>query len=97
MHRLEALGLAVCIITAAFLVFIFCSAPSLTFHDSGELALAAASGGVPHPPGAPTWSVLATLFVHAGRFLDDPARGTNLLSGIWGAVNAAQDGCRVAG
>lgn len=64
------------------------AAPSVTFHDGGEFAMAAASAGNPHPPCAPTWTALASAFVRLGGF-SDPARGTNLFSGLWGAVTLA--------
>jgi tetratricopeptide (TPR) repeat protein len=87
MTRYEGLLLGVAIGVVSFLVFMLHAAPSVTFHDSGEFALAAASGGVPHPPGAPTWTSLATLFVRAGGFMGNPARGTNLFSSLWAAVS----------
>ncbi|MCB1183238.1 DUF2723 domain-containing protein, partial [bacterium] len=61
------------------------AAPGLTFHDSGEFALAADCWGVPHPPGAPTWVLLAGIFRHLGPWTD-AARATNLFSGLLGAV-----------
>ena len=72
----------------SFTVFWWNAAPSVTYRDSGEFALAAASGGIPHPPGAPTWSLFATLFVQLFNF-DDPARGTNLFSAFCGALTIA--------
>lgn len=84
------LWLLICI--AAFFIslsiFWWNAAPSVSFHDSGEFALAAASGGIPHPPGAPTWSILATTFVKLGGFRD-PARGSNLFGGLMGALTIA--------
>jgi len=44
--------------------FCFClllAAPGLTWLDGGELALAAGSMGVAHPPGEPAWLVFAKL------------------------------------
>jgi tetratricopeptide (TPR) repeat protein len=64
------------------------AAPGVTYHDSGEFALAAATAGIPHPPGAPTWTMLASGFIRLGGF-DDPARGTNLFSGLCGALTLA--------
>lgn len=72
----------------SFIVFWWNAAPSVTYRDSGEFALAAASSGIPHPPGAPTWSLFATLFVHLFDF-EDPARGTNLFSAFCGALTIA--------
>lgn len=77
---------------AVFLISLFIlwwnAAPSITFHDSSEFAIAAASAGIPHPPGAPTWTALASLFIRIGAFTD-PARGTNLFSGLFGAITLA--------
>lgn len=61
------------------------AAPTVTYHDGGEFSLAAASAGVPHPPGAPTWTLLAWAFVKLGGF-EDAARGTNLFCGFMGAL-----------
>lgn len=79
---------ALIVFVAALAVMWLNAAPGVTFHDSGEFAMAAASGGIPHPPGAPTWTALATLFVKLGRF-NDAARGTNLFSGLWAALTLA--------
>lgn len=79
---------ALIVFVAALGVMWLNAAPTVTFHDSGEFAMAAASGGIPHPPGAPTWTILATLFVKIGHF-HDPARGTNLFSGLWAALTLA--------
>lgn len=65
------------------------AAPGVTFHDAGEFAMAAWCGGIPHPPGAPTWTALATGFVWAGGFIDNPARGTNLFTAWLGAITVA--------
>jgi hypothetical protein len=47
-------------------VYLLTLAPTITWRhggaDSGELAVAAATLGVPHPPGYPTWTLLAWLF-----------------------------------
>lgn len=64
------------------------AAPSVSFHDSGQFVVAAATGGLPHPPGAPSWTIGATLFLKLFNF-DDPAYGCNLYAGLWGAVTLA--------
>lgn len=74
------------VFVASLAVLWWNAAPSVTFHDSGEMALAAASAGIPHPPGMPTWTALASLFIRIGQF-DDPARGTNLFSGLCAAAS----------
>ncbi|MCX6996380.1 MAG: DUF2723 domain-containing protein [Kiritimatiellaeota bacterium] len=84
-QRLSPVVLGGAVFLAALLVLWFLAAPSVTFHDSGEFALAAASAGIPHPPGAPTWTLLASAFLRLGHFAD-PARGTNLFSALGGAV-----------
>lgn len=47
-------------------VYLLTLAPTITWRhggaDSGELAVAAATLGVAHPPGYPTWTLLAWLF-----------------------------------
>lgn len=45
----------------SFAVSMSCAAPGLTWLDGGELALAAGSMGVAHPPGEPAYLVLARL------------------------------------
>jgi len=45
----------------SFAVSLICAAPGLTWLDGGELALAAGSMGVAHPPGEPAYLVLARL------------------------------------
>ena len=79
---------SVCIFAVSLFVLWWNAAPSVTFHDSGEFAMAAASAGIPHPPGAPTWVILASAFIRIGGFAD-PARGTNLFSGFCGALTLA--------
>ena len=69
-------------------LFWYHAAPSVSFHDSGAFVLAAASGGLVHPPGAPTWTLGATLFLKLGNFAD-PAYGCNLYAGLWGAITIA--------
>jgi len=64
------------------------AAPGLSFHDSGEFALAVACKGLPHPPGAPTWTIGATLFYHLLPF-KDAAYACNLYTGLWGALTLA--------
>ena len=79
---------SLCVFAVSLFVLWWNAAPSVTFHDSGEFAMAAASAGVPHPPGAPTWTMLASAFIRVGHFAD-PARGTNLFSGFCAAITLA--------
>jgi len=64
------------------------AAPGVTFHDSGEFALAAASAGIPHAPGAPSWMMAASAFYRL-ILVNDAARATNLFSAFCGAITLA--------
>ena len=63
-----ALALALLVGLTSLVVYLLTLAPSITWQhhgaDSAELAVAAAVLGVPHPPGYPTWTLLAWLFTH---------------------------------
>lgn len=52
----------------AFVVYTLTAAPGLTFAhhgtDGGDLITAARTLGIPHPPGYPTYTLLAWLFTH---------------------------------
>lgn len=73
------------------LVYGLTLAPSLTWAhggaDGGEFLAAARTGGIPHPPGFPTYLALATLFLHVP--LGDPATRLNVLSACSAAMAAA--------
>lgn len=49
------------VFAAAFTWLLFLAAPGLTWFDGGELAAAAATMGVAHPPGEPAWLVPARI------------------------------------
>ena len=70
------------------------AAPDLTFWDSSELAAAAHTVGIPHPPGTPLWVVIghvaSVLFSSAG-----PARAVTLLS-VWATAAAGAIGAAMA-
>ncbi|MCB0155797.1 MAG: DUF2723 domain-containing protein [Anaerolineae bacterium] len=72
----------------AFAVYGYTLAPTITWRhygsDSGDLAAAVAVGGVPHPPGYPTYLLLGDLF----QFLPfgDVAYRLNLLSATCAAL-----------
>jgi hypothetical protein len=88
-RRLRAENLIPLIVLVVSFGFLwFHAAPSVTFHDSGEFAMAAASAGIPHPPGAPTWSILASGFVRLLHWVE-PARASNLFSAFCGACALA--------
>ena len=44
---------------AAFAIYAWTRAPTVTLVDSGELAVVARTWGVAHPPGFPLWTILA--------------------------------------
>ena len=73
------------IFLAAMVILSYSAAPGVGFHDTGEFALAAKSAGIPHPPGAPSWTIPAWIFLKIGGF-DESARGTNLFSAFCGAL-----------
>jgi len=60
------------------------AAPDVTLVDSGELALAAARGGVAHPPGFPLFLLVGRVF--AALPFAAPARALNLMSAFFVAV-----------
>ncbi len=70
------------------------AAPDLTVWDASELATAAHTLGIPHPPGTPLWVLIgrvATLvFSSAG-----PARSVTLLS-VWATAGAGALGAAMA-
>jgi hypothetical protein len=65
-------------------------APDLTWRgrgaDGGDLITAAAQGGIPHPSGYPTYTVLAALFLHLPW--GTPAWRVHLLSALAAALAA---------
>ncbi len=75
----------------SLLIYIVTLAPTITWRnagiDSGDLAAAVAVGGVPHPPGYPTYLILAEVF----KFLPfgDIAYRLNLLSATCAALTIA--------
>jgi hypothetical protein len=74
------------VFAAAAILLMANAGPGVWFHDSGEFAMAAAVGGVPNPPGAPTWTLPAWLAAQALPFLD-PARAANLLCALYAAAS----------
>src|SRR3990167_4916768 len=44
--------------------FILPLSPTVNFGDTGELITAAATLGIPHPPGSPIWVALVHLFTY---------------------------------
>jgi tetratricopeptide (TPR) repeat protein len=61
-HRADwlAFGLTALLVMAGYLATL---APDVTLEDSGEMAVAAQYGGIPHSPGYPVWTVYSWLFI----------------------------------
>ncbi len=78
-------------LAVAFGVFAYTVAPSVTLEDGGELAVAGDWLGVPHPPGYPSWSMLAWLFARLFSFVTfrgqpNPTYGIAMLSVVCGGL-----------
>ena len=71
------IGLALFFVS--FGVYVATLARTVGFIDSGELAWASASLGIPHPTGYPLYTLLTYLFVSAFPFLE-PIVAINLFS-----------------
>jgi len=82
--------LAVCLGAAFLLIYALTACPTFFGGDSAELAAAAATLGVPHPPGYPTYTVttagIGWLFA---LFANDFAHAANLASGLYAATTLA--------
>jgi tetratricopeptide (TPR) repeat protein/uncharacterized membrane-anchored protein YitT (DUF2179 family) len=77
----------------ALIVYTYTLAPSVTLEDGGELAVAGDWLGVPHPPGYPSWTMLAWLFARIFSFVTfrgqpNPSWGIAFLSAFFGALSA---------
>ena len=68
-------------------VYIRTLCPSVPGGDAGELIQVAIEGGVVHPPGYPTWTMLARLFSML-PYGPEPAWRVNLSSAVCGALAA---------
>ena len=80
-------GLAATALTAVVLsTYVMTTAPSVPGGDSGEMVQLAAELGVAHPPGYPTWTMLA----HAFSWLPHGEIGwrINLFSAVCGAFSS---------
>ena len=83
-----AFGVTFAVALAAYVATL---APTVTLEDCGELATAANFLGVPHPPGYPSWTVIAWLFtrIFAGATYlghPNPAWAVALASAFFGAL-----------
>ncbi|HKK21927.1 MAG TPA: DUF2723 domain-containing protein, partial [candidate division Zixibacteria bacterium] len=63
------------------IIFTLTKAPTLSFWDCGEFIAAAATLGVPHPPGSPLYMLIARLFTLI-PFAADVGLRVNMLSAI---------------
>ncbi|MEW6096750.1 MAG: DUF2723 domain-containing protein [bacterium] len=81
-ERDSLVGVVVFLIS--FFVYLKTVAPTVTFSDSGEFITCAATLGITHPTGYPTWTLLGHLLTYLP--LANIAMRVNLLSGILGAL-----------
>lgn len=68
----------------SLLVYLLTLAPTVTGEDSGELVAAAATLGIPHPPGYPLWCIVAYVFTWFP--VGDVAWRVNLASAVMAAA-----------
>ena len=80
--------LTVAVFAVVFPIFVYNTAPGISFHDSGEFSLALASAGIPHSPGAPAWAIFSQIF-KLFTFGVEAARAANLFSAFCGSVTIA--------
>ena len=78
---------------ASFAVYFATLGPSVGMEDSGELATAADSLGVPHSPGYPFWTLCCWFFCRAFSWVTymghpNPAWAVSLFSAVAGALAA---------
>ena len=85
-QRLVAIVYGVCVLGAAFALYVKTLAPTVSFFDSGELISAAATLGVAHPPGYPLYVLLGWLF--SPLPVGVAAYRLNLMSACFGALAA---------
>ncbi len=81
-------GLAAALFLIIAGVYISCAYPTIAPRDSADLALAATTLGVAHPPGYPLYSALGKVWLTLLP-LGNPAYRLNLLSAVGGALACA--------
>src|SRR5262245_45694261 len=81
-------GIAGALFLLSFGVYLHGAYPSVSVGDSGEFITAAATLGVPHPSGFPTFPLLGHVF-HALLPLGNPGFHLNLFSTVCGAAAVA--------
>lgn len=70
-----------------FAVYIYTAAPGPFWQDSSLFSMAAATLSIPHSPGFPLWVLIGKLFTWL--IPQNPARATNLMCGLFGALAVA--------
>src|SRR5438105_119057 len=70
----------------AFITYLCSMQPSVPFWDCGEFAAAASAIQIPHPPGAPLWTLIGRLGMFVPIFSDLVAR-YNFLSVLSSALS----------
>jgi hypothetical protein len=79
-------GFAIASFLIALVTYTLTMQPTIPFWDCGEFAAAAFSLGVPHPPGAPLWTIIGRLGMLIPTFTDPVAR-YNFLSVLSSALS----------
>jgi len=75
---------ALVVLASSLFIYSLCACPTIHVGDSPELAAAAATFGVAHPPGYAVYTMLTGLGVRALWWLE-PAHAANVMSGIYAA------------
>jgi tetratricopeptide (TPR) repeat protein len=76
----RAIGVSLAVSVAAFAGYTASLCPTIFVGDSGELAMAAATLGLAHPPGYPLWTILGRVAVVA--LPGEPAFALNTFSAL---------------
>src|SRR3989344_1035876 len=79
--------LALLLFAVSLTLYIFTLAPTITMEDSAEFVTAAATLGIPHPPGFPLFVLLGKLFTLIP--FGEIAWRVNLLSAVFGAATVS--------
>ncbi len=85
MRLLARTSLGPAVFFGSFTVYLLTLAPLITFWDSGELATAAWSLGIPHPPGYPLFCILGKAFTFLP--LGSVAYRLNVMSAFFAACS----------